>query len=43
MSLLVMCAACGEFRPAVEDETVRPIQDDCPHCGESDYRYLGED
>jgi predicted nucleic acid-binding Zn-ribbon protein len=36
---IVMCEACGRFRPGrVIEDVVLPIDDECPDCGASEFQ-----
>ncbi|MFC4450531.1 hypothetical protein [Halorussus aquaticus] len=38
------CADCGELRVGREtDEGIRPVRDDCPECGTSEFDVLAHD
>jgi len=41
---LVMCRSCGEFSPATMDNGKRvPLADECPECGEMEFKDIHED
>ena len=36
---MVMCLSCGEFVQAIPDgETVQPTSEECPECGETEFK-----